>query len=178
MWSNICRATNCCHLVVWTLCYGCCSEVGRTGCITCNSVLQQEAQKENQWHHDVTHSVKDDWPLRVSKPNITKRQEDKNINKKTIYIISLDAQKHSAVQTWWRRWEKWGRWRVWQTDRLQKWLLWSSESRWAPAGWRTSRDTGPSSLSCPWMCNPSLSQPSALWGTRNHNLSAQSWMTG
>lgn len=50
------------------LCDGRSSELCRTHCIACHSVLQKETKEEAQRHHDVTHRVEDDRPLRISKP--------------------------------------------------------------------------------------------------------------
>lgn len=57
------------NLVVWALCYGWSSKLRGADCITRYPVFQQEPQEKHQRHHDITHSVEDDWTLRVSKPN-------------------------------------------------------------------------------------------------------------
>lgn len=41
-------------------------ELPGTGCVTGNTVLQQEAQEKHQRHHHVAHGVEDDGPLRVA----------------------------------------------------------------------------------------------------------------
>lgn len=55
-------------LVVGALSDGRSPEVGGACGVAGHPVLQQKAQEENQRHHDVTHSVEDDWPLRVPEP--------------------------------------------------------------------------------------------------------------
>lgn len=66
------------------LCDGGSSELCRADCIACNSVLQKETKEEAQRHHDVAHSVEDDWPLRISKP-FDKRKT--NINSTLMFTL-------------------------------------------------------------------------------------------
>lgn len=73
------------HLVVRALCDGGGSELCRADCIACNSVLQKETKEEAQRHHDVTHGIEDDRPLRISKPFDKRRSNLNSILMFTLY---------------------------------------------------------------------------------------------
>lgn len=81
------------------LSYGRRSVVGGAGGVARHPVLEQKAQEENQRHHDVAHSVEDDWPLRVAEPEAgTKHQNEVEMGTER-YSSALLCWMHQALVT-------------------------------------------------------------------------------